>query len=160
MDVSPFFGTGQTLASLYCVGNVPDRKDWLKREQKGVESSLDSSRNIRLLRPFGPDALPKAKDFKADSTSSLVNTILSKCELSLLISGRSGRMAFCSFRTVWLWKKVFKIFALSHSSVYILLFTSKGGTDEFVIGIMKDLSVDHQSLEESVVELSLFAILS
>ena len=65
----------------------PDRKDWLNREQKGVESSLDSSRNIRLLRPFGPDALLKAKDFKTDSTSSLVNTILSKCELSLLISG-------------------------------------------------------------------------
>ena len=32
--------------------------------------------------------------------------------------------------------------------------------NEFVIGIMKDLSVDHQSLEESVVDLSLFAILS
>ena len=55
---------------------------------------------------------------------------------------------------------MFKIFALSHSSVYISLFTSKGGTDEFVMGIMKDLSVDHQSLEESVVDLSLFAILS
>ena len=41
-----------------------------------------------------------------------------------------------------------KIIALSHSSVYISLLTSRGGMDEFVIGIMKKLSVDHQSLEE------------
>ena len=64
-------------------------RDWLKRAQIGVEISLANSRRIRLLRPFGPDALPTTNVFKTDSTSSLVNTILSKCELSLSISGIS-----------------------------------------------------------------------
>ena len=73
------------LASLYCIGNAHDRKDWLKNERKGIESSLDSSRKIRLL---------------ADSTYILVSTILSRCELSLLISGMLGRLAFCAFSTV------------------------------------------------------------
>ena len=73
---------------------------------KNIESSKDSSRKIRLLRPFGPDALSTTKDFKTDSISILVNTILSTWELT----GRLGSMAFCSFRTVWLWKKVFNIY--------------------------------------------------
>ena len=41
--------------------------------------------------------------------------------------GRLGIMAFCSFKIVWLWKKLFRMFALSVSSVYISSLTSRGG---------------------------------
>ena len=37
---------------------TPERKDWMKREHKGGANCEDSSRKMRLLRPFGPDAFP------------------------------------------------------------------------------------------------------
>ena len=56
-------------------------KDWLKREQKGDDSSLESSFNTRLFSPFGPEALPGLRVLSIDSTSRGVNIILSSCVL-------------------------------------------------------------------------------
>ena len=52
-------------------------KDKLKSEQRGVESSLDNSLRMRLLRPFGPEALQVSRDLRDDSTSSGVIIIVS-----------------------------------------------------------------------------------
>ena len=49
---------------------------------------------------------------------------------------------------------------MSLSSVYMSLFTSRGGIDDLVHGIMKDFSVDHQSFVLRVFDLSFSAILS
>ena len=49
---------------------------------------------------------------------------------------------------------------MSLSSVYMSLFTSRGGIDDLVHGIMKDFSVDHQSFILKVFDLSFSAILS
>ena len=37
---------------------MPTWRDKLKRLQRGTEISVTSSLRIRLLSPFGPDALP------------------------------------------------------------------------------------------------------
>ena len=43
------------------------------------------------------------------------------------------------------------MFALSYSSVFIILLTSSGGwIDDIVSGRIKDLRVDHQSFDKSV----------
>ena len=77
------------------------RMDSLKRHWYGFASSLDSSCSRRLLRPSGPEALPVGSNFKTDSTSSAVKTILSRGTNEA--GGRkSGRTAFTSFKTVWL----------------------------------------------------------
>ena len=70
------------------------------KEQKGIESSVDKSRSIRLLRPLGPDALPTVNVFKTDSTPSREHKIVFSCELSDAETGRSGRTAFCLFKNV------------------------------------------------------------
>ena len=57
-------------------------------------------------------------------------------------------------------EKVLRILALLLSSVYILLLNSIWGIDDLVHGIMNVLSVDHQSLVESVLDLSFSTILS
>ena len=41
--------------------------------------------------------------------------------------GRLGITVFCLFKIVWLWKKIFRTFALSVSFVYILSLTSREG---------------------------------
>ena len=46
----------------------------------------------------------------------------------LTVAGeRLGIGAFCSFKIVWLWKKLFKTLALSVSSVYMTSLNSGGG---------------------------------
>ena len=46
----------------------------------------------------------------------------------LTVAGeRLGIGAFCSFKIVWLWKKIFKTLALSISSVYMTSFNSRAG---------------------------------
>ena len=57
-------------------------------------------------------------------------------------------------------KKSFRIFALSVSSVYIIPLSERGGTDVVEFGLIKLLSVVHQSLGESVGEESLAAMVS
>ena len=99
MDKSPFLGTGHTFASLYIFGIIPKRRNWLKREQKGDASCEDSSRRMRLLRPFGPDALPTFNVCRIDSTSNGVRMI----EVNWVRyagGGSGGRMACCSLRMV------------------------------------------------------------
>ena len=51
------------------------------------------------------------------------------------------------------------MFALSVSSVYIIPLSEREGTDVAEFGLIKLLSVVHQSLEESVNEESLAAML-
>ena len=76
-------------------------RDWLKREQYGKESSRESSRRIRLLRPFGPVALPTGSIFRIDSTSSAVRTMLLSSD-SILVGRIAGSGAFRSSRSDWL----------------------------------------------------------
>ena len=86
-----------------------------------MESSLDNSRRRRLLKPLGPDALAAGSVLRTDSTSKGDNT-------TLTVAGeRLGIGAFCSFKIVWLWKKLFKTLALSVSSVYMTSLNSRGG---------------------------------
>ena len=73
-------------------------------------------------------------------------------DLELWRSAHSARFDFG--------KKLFRRLALSLSSVYMSLFTSRGGIDDLVHGIMKDFNVDHQSFVLRVFDLSFFAILS
>ena len=49
------------------------------------------------------------------------------------------------------------MFALSYSSVCKISLTSSGGIDAFVSGRIKDVRVDHQSIDGSVSEESLSA---
>ena len=58
-------------------------KDKLNSEQRGVESSLDNSLRMRLLRPFGPEALQVSRDLRDDSTSSGVIIIVSSTHVAL-----------------------------------------------------------------------------
>ena len=44
-------------------------KEKLNSEQRGIASSLDNSLRMRLLRPFGPEALQVSRDLRDDSTS-------------------------------------------------------------------------------------------
>ena len=57
---------------------------------------------------------------RTDSTSIGDNTVLVNGALTAA-GGRLGITAFCSFKIVWLWKKLFRTFALSVSSVYIVV---------------------------------------
>ena len=59
---------------------MPSWREKLKRLQRGTEVSLASSLSMRLLGPFGPDALPEASDFKTDLTSVGPSTILRSLE--------------------------------------------------------------------------------
>ena len=112
-------GIGEILASFQGVGKDPRFKELLKREQRGSEISLASSLRTRLFKPFGPEALPSAKDFKTDSTSSGVKTSLAK-RVVTAYGVISGSAACCSLRIVCSQKKVLRRLALSCSSVYNL----------------------------------------
>ena len=61
---------------------------------------------------------------------------------------KSERTAFSSFKTVYIGKKSFRIFALSASSEYIVPLNERGGTDVVESGLIKFLSVVHLSLEK------------
>ena len=91
-----------------------------------MESSLDNSRRRRLLKPLGPDALAAGSVLRTDSTSKGDNTMLFSGVLTVA-GERLGIGAFCSFKIVWLWKKLFKTLALSVSSVYMTSLNSRGG---------------------------------
>ena len=77
---------------------MPSWRDKLKRLQRGTEISVASSLRIRLLSPFGPDALPVASDFKTDLTSMGLSMILLSLESVRWIRG--GSVACWSFRIV------------------------------------------------------------
>ena len=54
-------------------GKFSVRSDWLKREQKGTDSSTANPRRLRLLTPSGPAALPIGRDLRTVSTSDGVS---------------------------------------------------------------------------------------
>ena len=65
-----------------------------------------------------------------------------------------------SGRIVWSRKKLFRILTCSSSSLYTIPLWSRGGTEDLELGEINVLRVDHQFLEESESDFSLFEILS
>ena len=103
--------------------------------------------------------MARGRVLRTDSTSKGDNIILFSGVITVA-AGKVGIMAFCSFKIVLLWKKLFKTLSLSLSSVYIVSLNSRGGMDVLLLGAMKVLSVVHQSFEERFSEVSFAEILS
>ena len=82
---------------------------------KGLGSSFDSSFNIRLLSPFGPEALPDARDLRTLSTSIELRMIESSSEVPLN-GAKFGKFALLSSRCVCWVNKSFNSWAFSNSS--------------------------------------------
>ena len=62
-------------AILKLIGTSPWYMDWLNQDASGVDSSMASSRRMRLLIPSGPTALPTGSFFLSIALmSSVVNT--------------------------------------------------------------------------------------
>ena len=55
----------------------------LKKLQRGWTSSFDSCFDKRLLSPFGPEALPDARDLRTLSTSIELRMVESSSEVPL-----------------------------------------------------------------------------
>ena len=72
-------------------------KEKLNSKQRGIASSLDNSLKMRLLRPFGPEALQVSRDLRDNSTSSGVIIIVSSTEL-VACGVKSGSTALLSSR--------------------------------------------------------------
>ena len=94
---------------------MPLSREKLKKLQRGWASSFDSSFNIRLLSPFGPEALPDARDLRTLSTSIELRMIESSSEVPLK-GAKFGKFALLSSRCVCWVKKSFNSWAFSNSS--------------------------------------------
>ena len=79
---------------------------------------------MRLLRSLGPEALAIGRVLRTDSTFNGDNIILLSGVMTVA-AGKGGITAFCSFKIVWLWKKLFKTLALSFSLSYIVSLNSR-----------------------------------
>ena len=110
------------------VGAIPKIRDWLNKENRGVESAWANSLSIQLFIQSGSVALQMGRALRTESASSQVTTILLYPTPSN--RGNSGRDTFSSFNIVCLQQKSFKTLALSKSFEYIVSSWSEGGIDE------------------------------
>ena len=115
----------------------PEKK--LKRLLRGRDRGVASFFRIWLLISSGPEALPNWRDFKIDSTS------WGEVEMELRLFSVGGNVAFVSSRIVWSTKKSFTKDALSAYSVWTMSSLQTGGVDVVLFGLIKYLSVFHQS---------------
>ena len=74
-------------------------KEKLKKLQRGPASSFDNSFNMRLLIPFGPEALPVARSLRTLLTSIEVRMVALSSELQLY-EARFGNVALLLSRYV------------------------------------------------------------
>ena len=111
-----FLWRALTLVFFQEVGTMPVSSDWLKRFDNGTDNSVESSFNIRLFIISGPEALWVLSDKRVDLTS--LESIYNELRIGLCGSIiTSGVLLLSSSNLVCSVKYVFKIFALSFSSV-------------------------------------------